>query len=269
MSYGQCSWFLGSPRPRMSICPRLREPLFVAAAANLFEGVRALRRQPAHQSRARRVRDGATAAAPRDTRGQVEFRHDAAGQHSFPAGAPFDDLVAPMSGRLIEAGKFELQKVLDDVLAKRLAGVQLASAQIFDLLGDVLDVEPVCRRPASGAAIPPVPASRRRNLRRRAISAAMRSNLPQPWHGRESPHRTNPELWYTRPAQQEEDLAHMALVASISQQIWDMKYRLKGRPDRRRAARQDDRGYLAAGGDARSPRPSATPRYGPSASTRR
>ena len=39
----------------------------------------------------------------------------------------------------------------------------------------------------------------------------------------------------------------MVTVASISQQIWDMKYRLKG-PERR-AGRQDDRGHLAAGRD--------------------
>ncbi len=42
----------------------------------------------------------------------------------------------------------------------------------------------------------------------------------------ETPHRTNPELWYN-PADKEE-ISAMALVGSISQQIWDMKYRLKG-----------------------------------------
>ncbi len=48
----------------------------------------------------------------------------------------------------------------------------------------------------------------------------------------------------------------MAVVASISQQIWDMKYRLRGTFGR--AARQDDRGYLAARGD-RAGRPRARP----------
>ena len=43
----------------------------------------------------------------------------------------------------------------------------------------------------------------------------------------------------------------MPLVGSISQQIWDMKYRLRAPADGQhagRAARQDDRGHLAAGG---------------------
>jgi len=36
----------------------------------------------------------------------------------FRLDTPFNDLVAPMISRLIEAGKFELKKVLDDVLAE-------------------------------------------------------------------------------------------------------------------------------------------------------
>ena len=59
----------------------------------------------------------------------------------------------------------------------------------------------------------------------------------------------------------------MALVASISQQIWDMKYRLKG-PDR--ASRSTRRSRTPGGAwRRRSPRPNATPRHGPSGSTRR
>ena len=37
--------------------------------------------------------------------------------------------------------------MLDNVLAKRLAGVQLAFAQILDLLGDQLGIEPVVAGP--------------------------------------------------------------------------------------------------------------------------
>ena len=48
--------------------------------------------------------------------------------------------------------------------------------------------------------------------------------------------------WYT--AADKEEISAMAIVASISQQIWDMKYRLRGRPGR--GDRQDDRGHLAA-----------------------
>jgi len=49
-----------------------------------------------------------------------------------------------MLGGLFETGKFEFQKMLDDVLAKRLNGVQFAFAQIFDLLGDELIIKTIC-----------------------------------------------------------------------------------------------------------------------------
>src|SRR3954447_6170520 len=39
--------------------------------------------------------------------------------------------------------------MLDDVLAKRLTGVQLAFAQILDLLGNVLDIETIGAGPAA------------------------------------------------------------------------------------------------------------------------
>ena len=51
-----------------------------------------------------------------------------------------------MLGGIFETGKFEFQEMLDDVLAKRLNGVQLAFAQIFDLLGDQLTVQAVADR---------------------------------------------------------------------------------------------------------------------------
>ena len=59
---------------------------------------------------------------------------------------PFDDLVAPMISRLLEAGKFELQKMLDDVLAERVRRAEIAASQILDLLGYMFEVEFVSGR---------------------------------------------------------------------------------------------------------------------------
>ena len=47
---------------------------------------------------------------------------------------------------LFETGKFEFQEMLDDVLAKRLNGVQFAFAQIFDLLRDQQTVQAIADR---------------------------------------------------------------------------------------------------------------------------
>ena len=49
----------------------------------------------------------------------------------------------------IKARILDLQQVLDDVLAERLAGVQFALAQILDFLGDQVVVEAVGRRRAA------------------------------------------------------------------------------------------------------------------------
>ena len=59
----------------------------------------------------------------------------------FQLDTPFDDLVAPMISRLIEAGKFKLEKMLDDVLAERSRRTEIAASQILDLLGYVFEVE--------------------------------------------------------------------------------------------------------------------------------
>ena len=52
-----------------------------------------------------------------------------------------------MIGRLIEPGVLEFEKMLDNVLAKRLRYAEIAASQIFDLLGNVLKVELVSGRP--------------------------------------------------------------------------------------------------------------------------
>ena len=64
-----------------------------------------------------------------------------------------------------------------------------------------------------------------------------------------------------------EKAPRMVTVAAISQQIWDMKYRLRGAG--RRAGRQDDRGHLAPRRRAPSPPPRRTRSAGPSGSTPR
>jgi hypothetical protein len=46
-----------------------------------------------------------------------------------------------MIRRLLQARVFELQQVLDDVLAERLCGAKLALPQILDLLGDQLGIK--------------------------------------------------------------------------------------------------------------------------------
>jgi hypothetical protein len=46
-----------------------------------------------------------------------------------------------MIGRLLEAGKFELEKMLDDVLAERLSRTEIAASQILDLLCYVFEIE--------------------------------------------------------------------------------------------------------------------------------
>jgi len=88
---------------------------------------------------------------------EVHLCEDAAGQLSLQL-EPLDDLIAPMVRRLIEPGIFQLQQVLYGVLAKRLAGVQLAFAQILDFLGNVLDIESIgasaaATRPVSGPGV--------------------------------------------------------------------------------------------------------------------
>jgi hypothetical protein len=43
--------------------------------------------------------------------------------------------------RLIEVGKFELEKMLDDVLAERSRRMQIAASQIVDLLRYMFEIE--------------------------------------------------------------------------------------------------------------------------------
>jgi hypothetical protein len=71
----------------------------------------------------------------------VQLRLDTSRQDLFQLDTPFDDLVAPMIGRLVEAGEFELEKMLDDVLAERARLTEIAASQILDLLGYVFEVE--------------------------------------------------------------------------------------------------------------------------------
>jgi hypothetical protein len=59
----------------------------------------------------------------------------------FQLDTPFNDLVAPMIRRLIEAGKFELKKVLDNVLTERSRRAEIAASQILDLLCYVFEIE--------------------------------------------------------------------------------------------------------------------------------
>jgi hypothetical protein len=47
---------------------------------------------------------------------------------------------------VLETGIFELQQVLDDVLAKRSRRAQIAVSQVFDLLGYMSEVELVAGR---------------------------------------------------------------------------------------------------------------------------
>jgi hypothetical protein len=46
-----------------------------------------------------------------------------------------------MIGRLLEAGKFELEKMCNDVLAERSRRTEIAASQILDLLCYMFEVE--------------------------------------------------------------------------------------------------------------------------------
>jgi hypothetical protein len=59
----------------------------------------------------------------------------------FRLDTPFNDLVAPMIGRLLEAGEFELEKMCNDVLAERSRRTEIAASQILDLLCYVFEIE--------------------------------------------------------------------------------------------------------------------------------
>ena len=109
------------------------KPILVAAAADLFEGVWTHPRQTAYEA-------GDVAFEPTNEPErhaipgrQIELRLDASREDLFQLDTPLDDLVAPMISRLIEAGKFELEKMLDDVLTERSRRTEIAASQILDL----------------------------------------------------------------------------------------------------------------------------------------
>jgi hypothetical protein len=60
----------------------------------------------------------------------------------YQVDTPPDDVVAPMISRLLEAGKFEFEKMPDDVLvAEGPRRSKIAASQILDLLRYVFEVE--------------------------------------------------------------------------------------------------------------------------------
>jgi hypothetical protein len=66
-------------------------------------------------------------------------------RRDFPldAGPERIDLGSPVIPRLGPPGVIELQEMLDDILDETLNGMQLGSAQVLDLLREMLDVEAV------------------------------------------------------------------------------------------------------------------------------
>ena len=48
-----------------------------------------------------------------------------------------------MLGRVVQPGKFDFEKMLDDVFDKRLCRAEFAPSQILDLLGDVFGIDAV------------------------------------------------------------------------------------------------------------------------------
>jgi hypothetical protein len=97
---------------------RHREPILVATAADLFEGVGAFRRNSARQPRDVALKPAHESERSAVPEGQVELRFYAACQNLLQLEAPFDDLIAPVIGGLLEPGEFELQKMFDYVLAE-------------------------------------------------------------------------------------------------------------------------------------------------------
>jgi hypothetical protein len=84
---------------------------------------------------------------PCGTARKLRFDFDAAAQLPFKLNPPFGDLTAPVVGRFVEPGIFQLQQVLDDMLSKATGRRSARLAQILDLLRDQFRIDPVVGRP--------------------------------------------------------------------------------------------------------------------------